>query len=537
MRRLLALLLLCVVSSSAQYTLEVRFAADHSRKTHIGTFQREGILYGSLNDLASIFNLNVFINSTAQKIELKTSKHVVKATANNPFVIVTDRNNTASIIQLPVNTLFAANSFFAPLESFIPILDALLEEEIVFNRKLQLIAVGMAPVKPRFDVHRMTVEQRANGELVRIHLNKQIRDYESWLKPIDPPRGVSGQDRAAAAQDYWLYVTLADAVADTAAINATKPSGLIKKVLAFQSPTSVQLTFRLRGQISGTEILQDERGTDLLLTIHTPTAEEIARKRARENERNLERERDRWKLDVIVIDPGHGGKDPGTIGVTGVKEKDITLALALKLGKLIEKNLPGVKVVYTRKTDEFIELYRRGQIANQAGGKLFISIHCNSMPRKPHPMNGFEIYLLRPGKTEHALRIAERENAVVKFEEGYEERYQELTEENFILLTMAQTAYMRYSEQFADILQREMESHGGLQNQGVKQAGFYVLIGASMPNILFETGYLSNRTDERFLKSQRGQQKIAQAIFNAVKRYKLEYEKALQEGKMMGTSQ
>ena len=149
-----------------------------------------------------------------------------------------------------------------------------------------------------------------------------------------------------------------------------------------------------------------------------------------------------------------------------------------------------VKVVYTRTTDEFIELDRRGQIANSAGGKLFISIHCNAMPHKPNETNGFEIYLLRPGKTENAIRIAERENSVVQLEKDYEKRYQQLTEEHFILLTMAQSAYVKYSEQFADILQQEMGRHTDVENNGVKQAGFYVLVGASMPNVIVEAGYL-----------------------------------------------
>jgi N-acetylmuramoyl-L-alanine amidase len=206
----------------------------------------------------------------------------------------------------------------------------------------------------------------------------------------------------------------------------------------------------------------------------------------------------------------------------------------LKLGKLIQKQLKDVRVVYTRKTDQFIELYRRGQIANQAGGKLFISIHCNAAPRKPHPANGFEIYLLRPGKTENALRIAERENEVVKLEEGYEQRYQQLTEENYILLTMAQNAYVRYSETLADLLQKEMGQRLGLANNGVKQAGFYVLVGASMPNVLVETAYLSNKHDEKILKNPKAQEKIAQSILSGIRRFKVEYEKSLQEGKEIG---
>jgi N-acetylmuramoyl-L-alanine amidase len=189
-----------------------------------------------------------------------------------------------------------------------------------------------------------------------------------------------------------------------------------------------------------------------------------------------------------------------------------------------------VNVIYTRRTDKFVELYRRTQIANEAGGKLFISIHCNSMPHKPSRANGFEIYLLRPNLTEEAVSIASRENSVVQLEEGYQERYRKLTEEEFIIITMAQSAYMKHSEQFAGSAARSMARNLDIKNCGVKQAGFYVLVGASMPNVLVELGYLSNRQEEKFLRSGNGQYQIAEALLKGIKEYKLNYEKALREG-------
>jgi N-acetylmuramoyl-L-alanine amidase len=184
-------------------------------------------------------------------------------------------------------------------------------------------------------------------------------------------------------------------------------------------------------------------------------------------------------------------------------------------------------VVYTRSTDVFIPLYRRGQIANEAGGKLFISIHCNATPRKPSASHGTEVYLLRPNRSEEAIAIAEQENAVITMEEGYEDRYQQLTDENFILVTMAQTAYMRSSEVLAEQVHREMSKVPGLHGRGVRQAGFYVLVGAAMPNILVETAFVSNREDEKLLKSKTGQSRIAESLLQGIIRYKKEYEKLL----------
>jgi N-acetylmuramoyl-L-alanine amidase len=380
--------------------------------------------------------------------------------------------------------------------------------------------VGHKKIVSQFDVVGIDFEEKTNGYLVRLKCSRKLQDYESWLKPDG---------------DYtWLYLTIPNARADANVIENFRGSGIFRKVMVFQSPGSVQLTFRFKAQINTQEPIQSQSGDDILVALHPASEEQVASRKVRDYEKALEKERNKWKLDVVVIDPGHGGKDPGAIGVTKTKEKDVALGIALKLGKLIQKNLKDVKVVYTRKTDEFVELYKRGQIANQAGGKLFICIHCNSMPHKPDPATGFAIYVLRPGKTESALRIAERENEVVKMEDDYEKRYQQLTEENFILLTMAQSAYVKYSEQCAHILQKEMGKSLNIEDDGVKQAGFYVLVGASMPNVYIETAYLSNKRDESILKSASGQQKIAESIYNGVRQFKFEYEKSLQEGKEIG---
>jgi N-acetylmuramoyl-L-alanine amidase len=358
------------------------------------------------------------------------------------------------------------------------------------------------------------VEPKLNGYLMTLKASRRLGDAEAWLTP-----------------DGWLFVTVTDARADTVALSKMKPTGPIKKVLVFQSPTSVQLTFRLSPDVVKAEVVEDPSSSDLQLSLRTQTAverAEIERSRQASVQQSLERDRDRWKMDVIVIDAGHGGRDPGTTGVRGTREKNVTLPIALKLGKLIEERLKDVKVVYTRRDDTFVELYKRTQIANEVEGKLFVSIHCNSTRRKPSSPNGFEIYLLRPGKTESAIDIAERENAVITLEEGHEDRYQELTEENFILVTMQQMAFMKYSEEFAQIAGKVMSESLKIKNSGVKQAGFYVLVGASMPNVLVEVGYLSNRNEEGILRSSAGQRKIAEALFEGILEYKKEYEKGIQ---------
>lgn len=231
------------------------------------------------------------------------------------------------------------------------------------------------------------------------------------------------------------------------------------------------------------------------------------------------------RLDVIVLDAGHGGKDAGAIGTHGFMEKQAALGIVLKLGKLIEKEMPGVKVVYTRKDDHFVELYRRGEIANEKHGKLFISVHCNSTPQKPSNATGFTTYILRPGKTDQAIRIAARENAVISYE-AERHQYANLSDLDFILTSMARSQDVKFSEKFASHVQHELARKLSIRNDGVSQAGFLVLVGAAMPNVLIETGFISNPKEEALLKSESGQSSYARGIVEAIKKYKSLYERS-----------
>ena len=514
-----ALILLLSSSLFAQTNvLRVEYD-DGSRSTSIGVFKRQGVVYASLADIAAALSLATFESQTAKKLELKGAAYKLVATSGNPFITIIGQTGKRSLFHLPSDVVTAAGAYFVPLASFLPLFHIALGRSASYDAEKNILRFSSMAAARGYDITTLRFEVKSNGMLIRILTSHPLNDVESWLN-----------------QDGWFYVTIADAKADTDAINRLKPAGLIKKIVAIQSPTAVQLTFKLSGKIAASEITNEEGTHDILISLRTPGSEEkqLLEKKQREVQADLENQRKRWELDVIVLDAGHGGKDFGAIGVTKVREKDATLGITLKLGKLLEKNLKRVRVVYTRKDDSFVELHRRGQIANAANGKLFISIHCNSLRRKPSPTRGFEVYLLRPGKTEDAVEIAERENSVIEMEEGYEQRYQKLTDENFILVTMAQSAHVKASEFFADITQQELAEHTAIPNRGLKQAGFLVLVGASMPNVLVETAYLSNRDDERFLKSESGQHKIAEALFTAIKKYKEEYEKLLLEGKEVG---
>lgn len=511
---LIVLLALFSLSSAAAEKTTIKVQFEKRPPSYVRALDSLGVLYLSVNDYVTIFGIPAANNAERKKFEIRLPHHRVKISAFNPNLVITElATNNSSVYQLPLKILFVDSMYYVPAEPFLALVERLSSAGISFDSDTRTISLGVPPATPFFDITGAEIEPRLNGYLLSVKARRKLGDYDAFLK-----------------QDGWLFVTIADAQADTLALNKLKFQGVIKRVLTFQSPTSVQLTFKVDPDIIQAEVINDDKSNNLLIALHTKSEMEKAdleKKRHDVLRERLENARDRSKLNVIVIDAGHGGKDPGTLGVTKTKEKDVTLAVALKLGKLIEQQMKNVKVVYTRKTDVFIELYRRAQIANEADGKLFISIHCNATERKPSGANGFEIYLLRPGKTESAIRIAERENSPIQFEEGYEKRYKELTEENFILVSMQQSAFVKYSEQFAEKSSEVMAKHLKIKNSGVKQAGFYVLVGASMPNVLVEIGYLSNKKEEKMLKSTGGQQKIAEALLQGIHEYKAIYEKAI----------
>jgi N-acetylmuramoyl-L-alanine amidase len=510
---LCALLLSPSVSLAQKTTINIRMG---DKTLPVPGYDSSGVVCISVSDYATALSWPFGISPERKKIEVRLPNDRVKATAGGPFLVVTElATSNSSVYQLSRNVVLLDSLYYAPAAEFVALLERLTPLGVSLDVETQTISKESVPPPSQFDLTGLSLETRRNGYLLTVKASRKLEDFDAFLN------------------NGWLYVTVANATADTVAFNLFKSNEVIRRVLVFPSPTSVQLTFQVSPSVEQVDPMIDTQSNDLLLSLRTRTAVEKSEPPQNPNQNESQKPRtvhNRTRLDVIVIDAGHGGKDPGTIGVGGTREKDVALGVALKLGRLLEQKMEDVKVIYTRKSDTFVELYRRAQMANEANGKLFISIHCNSTERKPSSANGFEIYLLRPGKTDNAIRIAEQENQAIKFEQD-QKRYQQLTEEYFILLTMRQSAYVRFSEEFAEKASEAMANMLKIQNSGVKQAGFYVLVGASMPNVLVETGYLSNRKEERVLKSADGQKKIAEALFEAVVQYKKKYEEAPQDSR------
>jgi N-acetylmuramoyl-L-alanine amidase len=365
----------------------------------------------------------------------------------------------------------------------------------------------------RYTIADYIIDEKANGAIMRLICNRPEVEYE-FIRPNK--NGVA-------------YLTFRSATGDISKLTKSFSDGLLKKVTAIPLKSGgLQLTlnFNVRQyRIKSTEFKREPNGDDFLLHILSDVDVKAIYKTEKEKEIKtlLKHDREKWKFDVIALDAGHGGKDPGAIGYYGTYEKTIALSIVLQLGKLIEKNWPDVKVVYTRKTDKFIKLDERGKIANRHNAKLFVSVHCNASRNRK--ISGAEVYMLGLHKTEAALKVAERENAVILKEDDYKDRYKDYNEENLIMITMAQSAFTHQSQKIAELINNNLARQAKRNDRGVKQAGFMVLWTPSMPSILVETGYISNPKEEKFLKSKSGQKRVAKAIFTGLKKYRQQYEK------------
>lgn len=230
-------------------------------------------------------------------------------------------------------------------------------------------------------------------------------------------------------------------------------------------------------------------------------------------------------IRTVVIDAGHGGKDPGAVGKNG-KEKDIALAIALKVGNYIEENIPEVEVIYTRKTDVFVELYERANIANNAEADLFVSIHVNAL-HKPS-VHGTLTLVLGQHRADENFDVAVRENSVILLEEDYEITYEGFdpkSTESYIMFSLMQKTYFKQSIQFGDYVQDQFRDRANRKDLGVREQGILVLAQTTMPGVLVETGFITNIEEEKYLLSQYGQEIIASAIYRGFKEYKEEIDR------------
>ncbi|HDS74123.1 MAG TPA: N-acetylmuramoyl-L-alanine amidase [Firmicutes bacterium] len=328
---------------------------------------------------------------------------------------------------------------------------------------------------------------------------------------------------------HWLDLTIIGGRIDAQAFQHVLLDGAVQQIVAYQYQNSAVLSFRIEPGYRYDTMRSTSSGWLMVLfrremPLPSPLAQvgEL-----------VEIDREQWSINTIVIDPGHGGRDPGAVCDDNVYEKDIVLNIANRLARMLESEL-DVNVVQTRSTDQFVSLRERGRIATQNGGKLFISIHANTNPDSR--ISGVETYFLSEAQTDEARQVARLENAAMRYEHTdepvdgapYSDWYawQDVDE---ILAGMTSTRFLTESQELAKLVQDELARTLGARDLGVRQAEFYVMKGtlASMPSILVEVGFLSNPAEARHLRQAAYQRRAADAIFRAVREFKQRYERNL----------
>ncbi|MBN2008500.1 N-acetylmuramoyl-L-alanine amidase [candidate division KSB1 bacterium] len=472
-------------------SVAVKYRNLNQPETSLPTVEHNNVIFVSLYRFAGVLNGATHFDNRTKKLTLTLEEVTIVATAFNPFVLV--GNN---MFQMTSETLLQDNDFLVPLNDFSAIITRFFPDRVYYDKATNTLEISEFR---NTNILSIQIEQKANGNLIRMVTTRRFAEADVRLR-----------DRHG-----WLYADIYGGRVDSVALSQTTRQGIVRQIVPQQvSDKTAQIGFRLTEPVLEKQVYV-ENPYEILITLKTKNniADELSSE--------LERERKKWLLDKIVIDPGHGGKDPGAVGKFSY-EKDITLAIAFKLRKLIQERTK-IQVLMTREDDRLPKLKDRTEFANRNQAKLFISIHVNANPSRR--LHGVSTYFLGPEKSDEAREVALLENSVIKYES--ESQYDDLSNENFILSTMAQNVYNFESEDLAAMVQQELATGCDLTDLGVRQGNFWVLLGASMPNIIVETAFISNRQEEKRLNSAEFQQQVAEAIFNGIMKFKQKYEKGI----------
>ena len=502
-RSFLFLFLICCFlfagQTVAQDRVKIDMAGDGKQMSSISARFYKDIDFVKVRELADLLEARTYYNSLAKKMVLYLGNHKIKVTAFNPFIMIDD-----TVFQMPIGTDFDTDGIWVPLDYFIDLIAVYSPTPISYDRNTHTLAL----VYEGQNILAVNVEEKVNGTLIRI-LTKRKFDLPNLARRVS---------------QGWLYIDVYGGQVDPAKIGTSKAKGIVRKIVALQHDESAQLSFRLRKEVDREDISVSSSDHEVLVLLRTS-------KVLPENYIvDLEQERKKYLIDKIIIDPGHGGKDPGTVGYGRLKEKNVVLNISKHLKKILESRL-DVDVVLTRESDRLIPLRERVSIANRNGGKLFISIHANAVPDRR--ARGVETYCLGVAKNAEDLAIAEKENSVVQYEDSWAESYN-LSDDTYILTAMAQNAYNQESHNLAAIVQDEVVAALNTINRKVKQNKFIVLIGPAMPKILVEVGFISNPTEAKKLKTKKYQERVAERIFAGVKKFKENSEKEILGGLVGG---
>ena len=423
----IALISLVLTGSAISQTIRVTINSESGSKIgNLRSISSRGVFYGDYYVSAEQFARVLCIKSETETVLNKLSIYPegtrVTFSPNNPFVMIGE-----TLYQAPLEVKLYRDELYFPLREFMSLFDRYLPGDYKFDRIDRRLEISFGGT---ININGLTVEEKMNGTLIKISTAKYFgNNLRSW------------------GNNNNLYVQFYTGKLDNVQMTNTETRGLLLRNTAVQHPQIAQITFKLSAYVEGIDVSENENTGEVLISLSNRNAGNRSLQTRNDNRQLIDinelvnRDRKSWEINTIVIDPGHGGKDPGTNTPDGLKEKDIVLDIALNLGKLLRNSNLVESVILTRESDIFILLQERSQMANQAGGKLFVSIHVNS--NNNSRLRGFETYFLSPGKNQDALEImeiVERENGVMNLYEN-KDPDRVLTDDDKMIRSLTQSAF------------------------------------------------------------------------------------------------
>jgi N-acetylmuramoyl-L-alanine amidase len=474
-------------SLPAQDKITVHFGGQ-AESYSLSMATRNGVDYASIGELADLLGITQYTNAQNRKTIFRSGARTLKTVPGSPFFML-----DSDAYQMALPTLDVDGRTYVPLVLFIESTKPFFNVRFFYDQQKRHLRIS----KITETITGIEIFDKGNGTVVKLSTSRAFR------------KG----DVAASISDRWLNVTLYGGSLDSAFLASAPLSGMVREIRPYQFAQSAQISFRLAQDMADKGVNVEPNAVYISVFRSGRTAQTPLY--------NAEAEKQKWAIDCIVLDPGHGGRDPGAVGPSGLREKEITMDVADRLKTELKARLQGVSVLLTRENDMFLGLKERTQFANASRGKLFISIHVNA--NRARSVRGVSTYFLGVSRSPQALEAAQKENSVVQLEES-SEAYEEFQDASYILNSIAQSSYLKESRDLAQMVNLSLKKTMGIPDQGVHQAGYWVLIGAAMPCILVESGFISNPYEERLLKTRSFRQKIAGGLCDSVIRFINRYE-------------
>ncbi|MCK4607095.1 MAG: N-acetylmuramoyl-L-alanine amidase [candidate division Zixibacteria bacterium] len=483
--------LILLIPALATETVDVTISGE-TQKIH--SFHENKITYVSYSELVELLGGTLDWEIVGHQVSYIEGVNRFDFVLGSPFFKL---NNKTYNLTYPA--IYRDGQLFLPIETFCPFLNGALPQKVTWSTETS----GLRIDSQYFNVTDLTVSPKANGLLIEVLMTTSL-PYEIYL-----------------TEGNWLNISITEARINSSRILSRRDPRTMYKLTTHQAAGSGQISMRLRRNVEkwSHKLAYDPPRIQISIA-DTRFAFDSADSQPQVGPDD--------KIDVIVIDPGHGGGDYGAIGPGGTREKDVVLDISRELARLIRKD-KQFKVIMTRDRDKTMTLEQRADIANTAGADLFISVHANASTKSR--VRGWNVFFLAPAKNDSARAVAQFENSVFLREQSTLEDHREVPDDELtdnpiltILNEMIMTEFQVESHDFAMMAAREFRRRLKIPARGVDQAGFFVLNMVFTPSVLIEAGFISNKKEERLLKSSKYQKQVAAALYDAIKKFKAKYE-------------